>query len=129
MKVFIYKNGLCDPAKKIGTCRQFGDTTSVDDFIRFFVASIDPRFIKNWRIFVTNDEVEFHEVDHFVLMDEPYGLGLGKEKVKEINIYEWAKDCNSAVQKIEARRTQAKAQAEKSISKELEIARLQADGT
>lgn len=86
MKVYIYKNGLCDPNSGTGIAKQFGNSEDLDDYVNLFCSNIDPRFMKNWRIFIANDEVGFAELDHFVLMDEHITETVGK-KVEEVDVY------------------------------------------
>lgn len=116
MKLFIYHNELCDPQRNIGTAKQFTLASDVDAFINFFVASMAPKAMPNYRIFVTNDEVDFVEVDHFVLMDEPMGFMDNVVKIKEINIYEIAKEVNTEYQAIHARREKDMEDAKKGVA-------------
>ena len=102
MKIYIYKNGLCDPAKNIGVARRFYKVNEVDDYINMFVASIDPKYLSNWRIFITDDNIEFAAVDHYVLMGEPLTILLGN--IEEVDVLERAKHCNQRVKDKEAAR-------------------------
>lgn len=85
MKVYIYHNGLCDPNKNIGMAKQFADAEDIDDYINLFCSHIDPKFMNHWRIFITNDEIDFMAVDHFVLMNEHLTESIGK-KIEEIDV-------------------------------------------
>lgn len=111
MIVYIYKNSFCDPAKNIGTCRQFGDAKEVDDFINFFVASINPIYMSNWQIFITNDDVNFPEVDHFALFNEP--LLPGKNRIKEVDVPALASQVNIKFAEALKKRDEARAKAAK----------------
>lgn len=115
MKVYVYKGGLCDPVRGIGTCRQFTHSDDVDAYVRLFCASLDPKHLRNWGVYITNDEVEFHEVDHFVLMDEPYGLAIGASKIKTVNIFDVMKECNKTVIALEKIRSNRQAKADSSV--------------
>ena len=87
MKVYVYKNGLCDPAHKIGTCRQFAMSVDVDEFVGMFVYNIERQYLSNYRIFITNDEVDFIEMDHYVLMNENIFAGQSlHKKIREVNL-------------------------------------------
>ena len=113
MKLYIYKNNLCDPSRNIGVARQLPTSKEVDEYINLFVASLDPKYFSNWRIFITNDEVEFVEVDHYVLIDEPYKLGLNGNRIKEISVKDIAHNVNVKFMAVEKRRSKRKAEADK----------------
>lgn len=118
MKLYIYKNGLCDPGKNIGIAKQFSRADDIDAYIKMFCASIDPRYIKNWRIFITNDEVDWEAVDHFVLMNEPLGFDFtNTNKIQEVDVWQIACECNVQIAAIDKRRRKARELAEK-INKE-----------
>ena len=118
MKVYIYKNGLCDPATDTGIAKQFATGADLDAFVNMFCASINPKFIRSWRIFITNDEVPWEEVDHFVLMNEPMGFDFtNSQKIKEVDVWTVACECNAQIGAIDKRRRKAKAMAEQ-INKE-----------
>ncbi len=117
MILYLYHNNLCDPLKNIGVCRQFHRAKDLDDYVKFFVVSLLPKFFTNWRIFVTNDTVEFVEVDHHVLIDEPYKLGLNRERIKELDIHEIAREVNKTYKRLMKRRDEARLEAEKKIKK------------
>jgi hypothetical protein len=95
MIVYIYDNGLCDPVKQIGTARQFDNIRDVDAFIKFFVASMSTKVIRwaRFRIFVTDNDVGFMDMDHWVLMNEQLTVG-SKKAIEEIDITMLAYDCN-----------------------------------
>lgn len=101
MKVYVYKNGLCDPANKIGTCRQFATSADVDEYIGMFVHAIKIQHINNYRIFVTNDEVDFVTVDHYVLMHESLWAGQSlNTRIKEINLIEVRRQVDEMFNKL-----------------------------
>ena len=104
MKLYIYKNNLCDPAHDIGVARQFPEASTLDEYVRMFVSSIEPKFMSNWRIFITNDEVSFEDVDHHVLMDEPYGLAINPNHIEEVDVKTIALECNKKVAELDAQR-------------------------
>lgn len=114
MKLYIAKNNLCDPARNVGIAKQFALAKDIDEYIKFFVASIQPRYLSNWRILITNDDIGFEDIDHYLLFDEKIGLEFtGNNKIKEVNIIDIAKDVNEAFQRRERAREQAKALADK----------------
>ena len=49
------------------------------------------------RVFVTNDEVEQHEVDHKVIMGDNYGLDLRGHSIKEVDTLEVAASVSKKV--------------------------------
>lgn len=97
MRLFIYKNNFCDPERNIGVARQLPSAKEVDMYVEGFLRSATRKSIMlgQWRMFVTNDDVEFAEVDHHVLMDEPYKLGLGADRIKELDVRAAWLDLNS----------------------------------
>lgn len=110
MRLYLYKNGLCDPAKNIGVARLFSRASDIDEYLQMFCASAKPETLKNWRAFITNNEVEFTEVDHYVLMGDPLGI---VNKVKEVDLYEIAGVVNRILQEKEKRRQAALERAKK----------------
>ena len=52
------------------------------------------------RVFVTNDEVEQHEVDHHALMGDNYGLDLRSNSIKEVDTLEIAAECSEKMSKL-----------------------------
>ena len=48
MKIFIYKNGLCDPEKKVGAIKQFNNAKDVDDFLKALCFNMNTTFL--WEI-------------------------------------------------------------------------------
>lgn len=118
MIVYIYKNNLCDPARKVGTARQFGNIQDVDVFVKMFVASINPEFLSNWRVFITNDNVEFPEVDHYVMMDEPLGLGLNHaHRIKELDMVLLALEFNPVYKAMVDKREKSMERAKKNAER------------
>lgn len=96
MRLWIYKNNLCDPARNVGFAKQFHTARDVDEWLYMFikVLPLKTMLLKTYRAFVTNDEVTFEEVDHFVLMDEPYGLSINADKIKELDLQAMWKEVN-----------------------------------
>ena len=106
MKVFVYKNGMCDPTAKLGTIKKLNKAEEVDSFIKALCASMTPLAHRQFRIFLTNDEVEQHEVDHHALMGDNYGLDLRSNSIKEIDTLEIAADCSKKMARAYDRRNQ-----------------------
>ncbi len=113
MILWGYHNGLCDPVKNIGICRQFGTARDVDDYLELFIASLEIKFFKNWQMYVTNDNVPFEEMDHHVLFNEPYGLSIDKDKFNRVDIEEVARRVNAVFMLVEKKRSARKAKVEK----------------
>tara|TARA_R110000765_G_scaffold201235_1_gene306648 strand:- start:881 stop:1159 length:279 start_codon:yes stop_codon:yes gene_type:complete len=86
----------------------FEAAADLDAYLKFFVASMAVSGLNNWRAFVTNDNIDFEAVDHFVLMDEEYGLGINKDKVSEINLKDIKKDIDKVYSEANAKREAAK---------------------
>jgi len=102
MRLYLYKNNFCDPGADppIGTARQFTTAKQVDDYIKFFVASLNPEYINQWRAFVTDDTVQFQELDHYVMFDgDNLNIGQDLSLIHEINLWNVAIEVN---QKLKA---------------------------
>lgn len=80
---------MCDPGTKAGIAKQFDNSEDLDDWINFFCSNLDPKFFKSWRIFITNDNVDFPTLDHYVLMDEYMEINDSKG-IEEVVIHERA---------------------------------------
>ena len=106
MVLYIYKNHLCDPIHNLGVCRQFATAKDLDDYLDVFIASVQPRYINNYRAFITNNDVEFEEVDSYVLMNEPLRAQL-TQRIKEDDLWSRALHCNTALQAAIGRRERA----------------------
>mgnify|MGYP005827017163 CR=1 FL=1 len=104
MRVFVYKNGMCDPKAKLGTIKQFNKAVDVDGFINTLCASMSSLAHRQFRVFVANDEVEQHEIDHHALMGDNYGLDLRSNSIKEVDTLEIAAQCNEKMSKLLDRR-------------------------
>lgn len=115
MILYVYKNLLCDPAKNIGLAKQFSNSEDLDAFLDFFCASIMPRAVPTYRIFITNDDVDFNAMDHFVLMDDVYGLDQSVHKIEEVNVWQRSVQCNQAIAAIDKRRSEEKARMDKKL--------------
>ena len=100
MKIFVYKNGMCDPKAKLGTIKKFDKASDVDGFIKTLCASMTPFAHRQFRVFITNDELEQHEIDHYVLMGDNYGLDLRSNNIKEVDTLEIASECNDKIKAI-----------------------------
>ena len=89
MKLFGYFCGQCDPIRDIGFARAYSKADELDkDLFLFCKTMITARELrlKQWRVFVTNDDVTFDEVDHFVLFDEPMDIVSGPPRIREIDL-------------------------------------------
>ena len=115
MKLFGYHNDLCDPANKHGFAMAFDNASSLDSYMRMFIASLNPRYFNRWDLYITNDEVEFHEVDHHHLMEEPYGLDIGKDKIQKVPLTAIAIEVNTEFAAIAKRRDAGKARVDKMV--------------
>ncbi len=102
MKLYIYRDGLCDPAKNFGLAKQFGTADDLDAFLNFFVVSIKPDALFHYRAFITNDEVEWDAIDHFSLHGEPLGLVTRwTGKIEEVPVAKLFADLQSRLPKTE----------------------------
>ena len=107
MKVFVYKNGMCDVSAKLCTIKKFNKASDVDGFIKTLCTSMSALAHRQFRVFVTNDEVEQHEVDHHALMGDNYGLDLRSNSIKEVDTLEVAAECNEKMAVLLDRRNRS----------------------
>lgn len=97
MKVFIYNNGLCDQKANAGGVKKFKSAEDVDSFLLTLCGAMNRLAHRQIRVFVTNDEVEQHEVDHKVIMGDNYGLDLRGHSIKEVDTLEVAASVSKKV--------------------------------
>jgi|TARA_R110000823_G_C15913269_1_gene497954 hypothetical protein len=97
MKVFIYNNGLCDQKANAGGIKKFKSSEDVDSFLLTLCGAMNRLAHRQIRVFVTNDEVEQHEVDHKVIMGDNYGLDLRGHSIKEVDTLEVAASVSKKV--------------------------------
>lgn len=90
---------MCDPKTKLGLIKRFNKAKDLDSFIRTFCVSMTLIAHRQYRIFITNDEVEQHEVDHKVIMGDNYGLDMRQTSIKEIDTLETAAECDAKLAK------------------------------
>lgn len=119
MKLYIYKNNLCDPVRNIGVARLFNKGKDIDEYIRLFVASIKPRYLTQYRAFIANDEVEFIDIDHYVLMGESIRTLVGAPKFQEIDLFDAALEVNTQLKAIEKRHRKARKAAEDKLAEKV----------
>jgi hypothetical protein len=109
MKVFVYKNGMCDPRAKLGTIKMMNKAKDVDDYINTLCASMTPVAHRQFRLFIANDEVPQEKIDHWILMEDNYGLDIETKNFKEVDTLQVASACDEKVrarEKIIRPRTQ-----------------------
>jgi len=94
MKVYVYKNGMCDPKAKLGTVKTFQKAKEVDDYINTLCISMSLLAHRQFRVFISNDEVEQSSIDHYVIMEDNYDLDIVKKNFKEVNTIEVAAACD-----------------------------------
>lgn len=100
MKIYIYKNGMCDQKAGLGGIKKYNKASDVDNFLKTLCSSMSPFGHTQVRVFVTNDEVEQHEVDHHALMGDNYGLDLRSNSIKEVDTLEIAAECSEKMSKL-----------------------------
>ena len=113
MKVYVYKNGLCmphhtDPKKSSGTIKTFQKASEVDDYINTLCISMSLLAHRQFRVFISNDDVDQSSIDHYVIMEDNYDLDMVTKNFKEVNTIEVAAACDErlkARQKIIRPRT------------------------
>lgn len=115
MILLIYKNGLCDPENNHGLKKRFGSAKETDAFINAFVASIDLKFLSNYRIFIVNKEEEMTTVDHYVLMNEDLP-GAAKTWI-EVDVKEKAREVHKQLRELESQQEQRMKRAKRDIDK------------
>ena len=100
MRVFVYKNNLCSPEKKYGAIKQFNNAKDLDGFLRTLCYNMNSLAHRQMRVFIANDEVEQHEVDHHVLMGDNYGLDFKRNSIREVDTLEMAAETNKSMAKV-----------------------------
>ena len=67
-----------------------------DDFMKFFCSSIIPSAMSNYRMFISDDNVDKDKIDHYVVMDEGLLIGVNPMKgFKEVEIHDVMLEVNS----------------------------------
>jgi hypothetical protein len=94
MKVYVYKNGMCDPKAKLGTIKTLQKAAEVDDYINTLCISMNLLAHRQFRVFIANDEVDQSAIDHYVIMEDNYDLDIVKKNFKEVNTIEVAAACD-----------------------------------
>ena len=94
MKIYVYKNGMCDQRAGLGGVKHYSKAEEVDAFLKNLCANLSPFGHSQIRVFIANDEVEQHEVDHHMLMGDNYGLDLRRTSIKEVDTIEVAAPYN-----------------------------------
>ena len=102
MKVYVYKNNLClpnpkDPKKSSGTIKTFQKAKEVDDYINTLCISMSLLAHRQFRVFISNDEVEQSSIDHYVIMEDNYDLDMVTKNFKEVNTIEVAAACDERI--------------------------------
>lgn len=91
---------MCDPQRKMGAIKTFSKAKDLDGFLKTLCLNMNPLAHRQMRVFIANDEVEQHEVDHHVLMGDNYGLDLRKNSIKEVDTLEMAAEVNSRMRQV-----------------------------
>jgi hypothetical protein len=110
MILFVYKNGLCDPSRDVGTCRELQTTAQVDEYVKLLAGNIKPNLSDQIRVFIGQSHLDlgelFQEIDHYVLMGNYLGPA-SKDKFNELNfkdfVYEEHKRYASAMERLDTR--------------------------
>lgn len=125
-KLYIYVNNFCDPLHNIGQAKIFGpkDADLVDEAIADYIQQADPNLLTRSRIFVTDDDIGFNDLDAYVVTDGFLVYGQNSDrfssKVEEINIAEWADQYNERIMERNKRlREKEIAQSKRNLKEEL----------
>jgi hypothetical protein len=97
-----------DPKKSSGTIKTFQKASEVDDYINTLCISMSLLAHRQFRVFISNDDVDQSSIDHYVIMDDNYDLDMVTKNFKEVNTIEVAAACDErlkARQKIIRPRT------------------------
>jgi len=90
MRVYVYKNGMCDPKAKLGIIKTFQKAKEVDDYLNLLCISMTSIAHKQYRVFIADDDVEQSSIDHYVIMEDNYEFDMVKRKFKEVDTKEIA---------------------------------------
>jgi hypothetical protein len=85
MKVYVYKNGMCDPKAKLGAIKTFQKAKEVDDYLNLLCVSMTSIAHKQYRVFIANDNVDQSSIDHYIIMEDNYELDMVKKDFKEVD--------------------------------------------
>ena len=100
MQVFVYKNGMCDQKAKLGGVKKFSTAEQVDGFLKALCGAMNPLGHRQSQVFIANDEVEQHEIDHLILMGDNYGLDFRPTSIKEVDTLAMAAENDSRMSSI-----------------------------
>ena len=92
---------MCDQKAGLGGIKKYNKAEHVDAFLNQLCGSMTPFAHTQIRIFVSNDEIEQHEVDHHALMGDNYGLDLRSNSIKEIDTLAIAAEFNPKIKVLQ----------------------------
>jgi len=101
MKVYVYKNGMCDPKAKLGAIKTFQKAKEVDDYLNLLCISMTTIAHKQYRVFIANDDVDQSAIDHYIIMEDNYGLDIVKKDFKEVDTQKVASANNTKLHQRE----------------------------
>ena len=96
MRLYVYFNDTCMPEKNIGDARYFKDGNELTKTIVDIVKQMAGRDVSKYRVFVTEDDIQFDSLDHFVLFDDEFKIG-DRKKIEELPLKELSEEYNAEV--------------------------------
>lgn len=113
--VYVYKNGMCAPERKMGLRLTLEDSKQIDLFVENLVSKINVRKLGNYRIFVANPEVPQEDIDHYTLFGEALNQNQNMNKFKEVNIAAVAMEVHPQYRMIIKRREEKNREFDKKL--------------
>jgi hypothetical protein len=89
---------MCDPKAKLGMIKTFQKASDVDSFLDTFCVSMSLLAHRQFRLFICNDNVDQSAIDHYIIMEDNYGLDMETKNFKEVNTLEVAAACDKRIE-------------------------------
>jgi len=93
----------------MGGIQSFQKASEVDDYLNTLCISMSLLAHRQFRVFIADDDTDQNKIDHYILMEDNYGLDIERKGFKEVNTLEIAASCDerlAARSKIIRPRTQ-----------------------
>ena len=92
---------MCDPRAKLGAIKTFQKAKEVDDYLDLLCISMTTIAHKQYRVFIANDDVDQSAIDHYIIMEDNYGLDIVKKDFKEVDTQKVASANNTKLHQRE----------------------------
>ena len=78
--------------------KTFQKASDVDSFLDTFCVSMSLLAHRQFRLFICNDNVDQSAIDHYIIMEDNYGLDMETKNFKEVNTLEVAAACDKRIE-------------------------------